>query len=529
VIQLRRFLPAAPACAALACAALAGCAGGSRPGAAGPAIDLTAVAPLAETFTDGDLDHLGLLLDEERRERYRGLDEAGRAELMRIFWAELDPTPTTDLNERKLEHYRRLAYARTHFAIDREPGWDRRGELLLRYGSPDQRREIPADVAEGVGVVPPQEIWVYARLGQAYKLQDPRLQNDFRDFFDIEVERDALTPRAIEASREAHEVFVDPRASQRAEREDLDAYQDPEEAEQERRLETLYARGQEAYRVNPESYLHDFGGGRLDYVFDVVNFGEGEGGATRLAINTAFWASDLTYLTEGGEAVAVLGCQAVLKTMEHRPVARRDQVTRDRRAAGAARAGQLVVSQITMDVPAGSYRMALSVQDSLSRDTGIFTTEVQVRPFPSGELVLSDIQRALDVRPGRPGDPFLRGPFQVVPYPLGTFPRDRDIYLYFEVYGLSVSPEGDCFYGVDFLIKPRASEPPKWFGSSRGQVIPGVASTFEGTGKGSTVREHIIFDPATFTDDEYDVEITVHDRLDDRSTSGSVRFAVQSR
>jgi GWxTD domain-containing protein len=450
--------------------------------------------------------------------------------MMRVVWAELDPTPTTELNERKLQHYRRLAFALSEFAIDREPGWDRRGELLLRYGPPDQRREIPADVLEGVGVVPPQEIWVYARLGQAYKLQDSRLQNDFRDSYDVEVERDTMTPRSIEESRDAQRAIEDPTASLRARREDLDDSPDPEQALREQRLETLYARGQEAYREKPEAYLHDFGGRRLDYVFDVLSFGESEQeGATRLEINTAFWANDLTYFTEGAEAVAVLGCQAVLKTMDYHPVARRDQVTRDRRAADANRAGQLVLGQLALDVPPGHYRLALSVQDSLSRNTGIYTTEAWVKPFPEGELRMSDIQRALDVRPGQPGDPFLRGPLQVVPYPLGTFPRDRDIYLYFEVYGLSVSPEGDCFYGVDFLIKPVASAPPRWFGSSRGQVIPGVASTFDGTAKGSTVREHIIFDPANFTDDEYDVEITVHDRLDERTTSGTIRFAVQGR
>lgn len=519
---MRRLAPFAPAF-------LAGCVGAAGTLGPRPTIDLATVAPVAETLNDQDLTHLRLLLDESQQEAYLAADPAGRAELMRLVWAELDPTPTTELNERKLEHYRRLAYALAHFAIDREPGWDRRGELLLRYGVPDQRREISADVVEGVGVVPPQEVWVYARLGQAYKLRDERLQNDFRDFFDVAPESDALTPRSIDASRDARQQFADPAASLRTGREDLDDYQDPEEALREQRLETLYARGQEAYRVNPETYLHDYGGGRLDYVFDVLSFSDGTERTTRLAINTAFWASDLTYRAEGEQSVAVLGSQAALKTMDYRSVTRRDQVTRDRRRTGAPVTGQLVLDQLVLDVAPGHYRLALSVQDSLSRDTGIFRTEVWAKPFPAGELRMSDIQRALDVRPGSPGDPFLRGPLQVVPYPLGTFPQDRDIYLYFEVYGLSLSPEGDCFYGVDFLIKPAASEPPKWFGSSRGQVIPGVASTFEGTGKGSTVREHIVFDPATFTDDEYDVEITVHDRLDERTTAGSIRFAVQGR
>ena len=74
---------------------------------------------------------------------------------------------------------------RRHFAADEAPGWDRRGELLLRYGAPDQRTEVFAEVVEGVGLVPPKEIWVYTALGQAYELEDPLFQGVFRDSYDL--------------------------------------------------------------------------------------------------------------------------------------------------------------------------------------------------------------------------------------------------------------------------------------------------------------------------------------------------------
>ncbi len=61
-----------------------------------------------------------------------------RREVAKRFWAERDPDYTTPVNERQLEHYRRVWYARTYFSRYKQP-WDRRGEVYIRYGEPDHR------------------------------------------------------------------------------------------------------------------------------------------------------------------------------------------------------------------------------------------------------------------------------------------------------------------------------------------------------------------------------------------------------
>ena len=54
-----------------------------------------------------------------------------------------DPTPTTGVNERRVEHYRRVHYARLNFAEGISQwdgrGWDRRGDVYIRFGHPDHR------------------------------------------------------------------------------------------------------------------------------------------------------------------------------------------------------------------------------------------------------------------------------------------------------------------------------------------------------------------------------------------------------
>ncbi|NNE44429.1 MAG: GWxTD domain-containing protein, partial [Gemmatimonadetes bacterium] len=387
---------------------LAGCngSGGSGPRAA---IDLSGV-PLAEiTYTGDDLKHLAYLLDEEQQGRYASLAEPAREEMMRIFWAEADPTPTTVENERRDEHYRRLAYVREHFAIDEDPGWDRRGELLLRYGVPDRRDEVPADIVEGRGLVPPKETWIYYGLGQAYQLEDPRFQGHFLDSYELAgVGRSS--PRDIQASRDNINSFSDiPTGAQRS---SFDDSQDPEAALQAQRLASMLEQGQEAYREKPQSYRHDYGGKELQFVFDVVNY-EAESGKTRIDINTALWANDLQYTKDDAGYYAVLTTQAAVMTPDYRDVGRGERSTRDRKDSIDALEGRLVLDQTSIELEPGQYRLALSVTDSLSGNVGIFKTDLWARAFPKSELRMSDIQRALDVRSGRPGDNFLKGPYQV--------------------------------------------------------------------------------------------------------------------
>ncbi len=521
---------AAGAFALAALAALAGC-GGMTGGAGRPTVDLDSVAPAEETTDDGALDHLAYVLTEDQQVEFRSLPEEQRAEWLRIRWAELDPTPTTPENERRIAHYKRLAYARAHFARDREPGWDARGQLLLRYGPPDERRRIPGDVVPGVGLVPPQEVWVYWWLDAAFELEDARFQGDFVDGIadrrtnrpDMEVGitalgADAEVPAA--AGRPTRET-----AMQRVKEEFAPV--DAEVAAARERLSRMMERGQETLHDRPRMYRHDFGGGKLDVVFDVQSFRDRESGRTRLLVNTAMWAKDLRFRTDGEAREAVWDVQVALQTREYHDVARTQRFARDRRGLAEDLAGRLVLDQTTLLVDPGSYRLALSVQDSVSRDLGVFRTEVTVPAFPEGVLAMSDVQRAVDVRAAGPAEPFVREGLQVVPYPPGTYPGDRDIHLYFEIYGLTLSPSGDALYTVTFTIRPRpGARASSWFGSSKGRVIPGVATSYDGRARSGTAREFFALDPKTFADGVYDVEVRITDRVAGNETSRATVFAV---
>lgn len=524
---------------AVALLSVAGCAAGGGPR---PTVDLSAVTPAPETYGDGELSHLQYVLDEQQQEEFLALPMEERPEYLRIAWAALDPTPTTELNERKQDHYRRLAYARERFARDENPGWDKRGELLLRYGPPDVRQEIPGDVVPGLGLVPPREVWIYNWLGQAYQLEDARFQGNFQDALatrrtsrtdvvrEVAGERDqddATAPTANVAG--ASDIAALGADAETGPNFDTGSFRvlDAEKQMAAERLQTLLVRGQEGLEKRPRAYQHDYGGGKLDYFFDVQRFSDQGSGRTRLEINTAFWAKDLKFMREGADQVAVLETEVALKTPDFREVGHTAKRTRDRRDSIRNLQGSLVLDQISLVTDPGDYRLALSVRDSLSGNSGIFQTETSVPDFGPGQFAISDIQLALAVSRGEPGGLFTKGNLQVVPYPLGTFPRDRDIFLYFEIYGLKLSRTGDALYTVEFKIQPRTETTASWFGSSKGQVVPGVATAYDGTSTSSNVQEYFSLDPTTFTEDVYDVRITVHDRVSERQVERATTFAVQ--
>lgn len=56
------------------------------------------------------------------------------------FWQEKDPTPSTKRNERLLEHWFRIAYARKHFNKGKNSvyGTDDRGLIYVKYGKPNR-------------------------------------------------------------------------------------------------------------------------------------------------------------------------------------------------------------------------------------------------------------------------------------------------------------------------------------------------------------------------------------------------------
>lgn len=93
-----------------------------------------------------------LLMSDAQKSEYTNLPETAKRGYINRFWQHLDLDVTSTVNERLLEHYKRVWFARQNFAEIAYP-WDQRGEVFIRYGEPDYRsrsNRVPATMSAAV-------------------------------------------------------------------------------------------------------------------------------------------------------------------------------------------------------------------------------------------------------------------------------------------------------------------------------------------------------------------------------------------
>ncbi|HZR58979.1 MAG TPA: GWxTD domain-containing protein [Terriglobales bacterium] len=119
-----------------------------------------------------DEDVRWIITDQERQAFKQLSNDEERDQFIEAFWQRRDPTPDTEENEFKEEHYRRMAYANEHFAAG-IPGWKTdRGRIYIMYGAADEVESHPSGgtyerpMEEGGGETStfPFEDWRYRYL-----------------------------------------------------------------------------------------------------------------------------------------------------------------------------------------------------------------------------------------------------------------------------------------------------------------------------------------------------------------------------
>jgi len=119
-----------------------------------------------------DEDVVWIITDEEKQAFKQLSNDEERDSFIEAFWQRRDPTPDTEENEYKEEHYQRIAYANEHFAAG-IPGWKSdRGRIYIMYGKADEIESHPSGgsyerpMSEGGGETStfPFEDWRYRYL-----------------------------------------------------------------------------------------------------------------------------------------------------------------------------------------------------------------------------------------------------------------------------------------------------------------------------------------------------------------------------
>jgi len=145
-----------------------------------------------------------IISDEEKQAWKRLATDDERQQFIEQFWLRRDPTPDTEENEFKEEHYRRIAYANEHYASG-IPGWKTdRGMIYIKYGPADEIEdhssggtyERPMEEGGGETSTYPFQQWRYRYLegigtNVIIEFVDPTMSGEFHMTMDPS-EKDAL-------------------------------------------------------------------------------------------------------------------------------------------------------------------------------------------------------------------------------------------------------------------------------------------------------------------------------------------------
>ena len=451
---------------------------------------------------------LAYVVSEEENRQYQALEsEDGKAEFRRRFWATRDPKPATAVNERIVEHYRRVMHAREHFSKGQQP-WDRRGGVYIRYGEPDDQQHFIMQTGENA-------LKNYQPTGDAridairernfmwrYRLKIDNAGSEWRG----PSTRSIRDPDAgdylpeLEEQQEANSNLVSSGGSQQAAglnafsarsartqslgflaeswvylEHDLELffvdqvgvgkYDYPLQVHETNIAEAVVQDKYHPMRIaaaliekTPESYVFDYGGGPLRFMYDIVSY-KGEDGLAEVEIAYMVPVEQLETVTDGRGLRTWFDGHMVFQDDQYNRVAQTSRrigpIDRPLSAVSGEEAGiELHTGMMEMDAPPGSYRSAIEVRDEATRRIGIFEQAYSVPDYAGDALMISDIKLAVSIAPADSArGPFIRNGLEIVPNPARLYQRTDPVHFYYEIYNLARGESGRSSYRVELEVK----------------------------------------------------------------------------
>jgi GWxTD domain-containing protein len=504
---------------------------------------------------------LRYLMNKYQRRQFLLLETSEqRAAWMERFWIQLDPTPTTRRNERKIEHERRVDKAIANYWRTESPGWDRRGEVLIRFGPPDHKERTWAHIGYG-GQRSPGVIWYYFSLGFLVSFVDEFLNGNYTYFKDhysfdyldfIRRENIAHDARAqLEKAEGERKIDSGPIVSMVLPQHMDPHFEYPIYAMNPNFIEH-YAAGVYSRRLLSEAekniptrfdycwadkaadnffaylkerpFLHtcDLIESRLPTFFDVTAF-RGGPGIVRAEVNFEVPAHALDFRETGGAHRAKVDLSVCVSDYAMREVDFAEgEIVAAAPTEENVHGANLHPGQVILSLEPGYYRLAVEAVDRRTGRRGSHTTNLELGCLDTC-LVLSDIQFASSVRETDEGGRFVKGNLEVVPHPLRAYLKPFPLIFYFEIYGLDTDREGLAFYSIEYSIIPL--EKRRW-GPVLKEITTAVSSKFRTTGYGSTQPQRLEIATDDLWKGAFMLKVTVTDRRSFGVAHKSARFSI---
>ena len=447
-------------------------------------------------------DDISLVGSPEEIEAFNAIKPEDAPEFLRQFWARRDIDLITGVNKRRLEHYRRVWVARTQFSKGRTP-WDRRGEIYIRYGEPYFRqRSGKSDFQKGMdrkvqAVRQRQATRIYGGMrtnipdlisflkGSSGRLQIDSLssKNNLGRFnpsknmtMDMGLYQGPVYPlkafgpgytilAAGGSTPELWESWVYPHIEGGIEFVFTDEFHgyDYDFAP----IPTIYTpmapkavAGRFRTKVREEApeqvfralkskalslYLPEDLTEPLTSHVATVDF-RGSRDSSRVEIYLEVPVEEITPTEQGwaGERSVVVydrTWREVHRSIDRSPL----QVLPG--------FDEEILDVMAFNLQPGDYFMAVKVRDPKSKRTQVVRDSLHVESYVGERLRMSGIEMARRIEPATEEGKFVKEGLEVIPMPSLTFKRNKDVFLYFEIYNLTRDAQGRTHYRIDYTLR----------------------------------------------------------------------------
>ena len=496
-------------------------------------------------------DVVWIITDEERAAFKQLSNDEERDNFIEAFWQRRDPTPDTEENEYKEEHYQRIAYANEHFAAG-VPGWKTdRGRMYIVFGKPDEIDSHPSGgtyerpMEEGGGETStfPFEDWRYRYIegiGQEVIIEfvDPCMCGEYHMTMDRS-EKDALlmTPNA---GLTLYEQMGMANKSQRftgngIERLGMGPESSMQQTKEFDRLEQ-FAKLQAAPKVKFTDLEEEVNSKVIlnPMPFDVrADFVKVTADTVLVPIAIQMKNRDITFVNKDGIQRGTVNIFARLTTLTGKVVQTfEDTVQVDVPAELLPRTAQnSELYTKALPLRPGLYKLYVAVKDVNGDRKGIWSRSIKVPEFSddklsTSSLVVADVMEPVPTKDIGTGN-FVIGTTKVRPRVApsdgkpAVFKRDKDPKLNFwmQVYNLGVDekthkPSATFEYDITNLATNK-------------QVVQKTESTdtMGNIGEQVTLQKSIV--AANLQPGTYKIEIKVNDNISKQTVNPSALFAVE--
>ena len=420
---------------------------------------------------------VGYIITDEERAAFKKLQtDEEREQFIEQFWLRRDPTPDTEENEFKEEHYRRIAYANEHYASG-IPGWKTdRGRIYITFGPPDEIEdhssggfyERPPEEGGGETSTFPFQQWRYRYIegignNIIIEFVDPTMSGEFRMTSDPS-EKDALlyVPGAGLTMMEQMGLSDKTQRFNNTDGTHLGAPfgGQPESMNEFNRLEQ-FAKLQRPPAIKLTDLESDVKS-KISYnvlpMKVLVAYFPVTDASVLTTITVQFANKDLQFQAKDGGQQAKIEILGKINTMTRRPVARPfdDPATIfiPQQMFQEFSQNRSIYQKVVPLAP-GTYRLEVDAKDVVGGNFGVYQQAINVPrldpdKLTASQIVLADIMERVPMKSIGTGS-FVIGDTKVRPRLDSTFKQSETVGIYFKVYNFeaeegSRKPSGQVSY-----------------------------------------------------------------------------------